>query len=130
MDNTFTKRQNTVKSSKFGAEFVALRIVIELIISMRYKLQMIGIPIDGAANVFCDNDSVYKNESFAEYRLKKKHKSICFHRTRECMDSNIIIVHKFDTEDNLADLLTKSLPSWKRIKLRSRIIYSDNTSIL
>ena len=30
------------------------------------------------------------------------------------MDSGIIIVHKVDTNDDLADLSTKSLPGWKR----------------
>jgi hypothetical protein len=32
-----------------------MRIAIEIIEAMRYKLRMFGIPIDGPANVFCDN---------------------------------------------------------------------------
>jgi hypothetical protein len=121
----YSKRQNTVESSTFGSEFVALRIASELIISLRYKLRMFGIPITGPANVFCDNESVYKNASFAESTLKKKHNSICFHRVRECVASGIMVVHKVDTHFNLSDILTKSLPANQRIELRKKIMFSE-----
>jgi hypothetical protein len=65
----FSKRQNTVESSTYSSEFVALRIAAEKIIALRYKLRMFGIPIDGPANVFCDNEAVYKNASFAEFTI-------------------------------------------------------------
>ena len=44
----------------------------DLIFSLRYKLRMIGVPIEGPANILCDNESVYRNASFAESQLKKK----------------------------------------------------------
>ena len=119
----YSKRQNTVESSTFGSEFVALRIASELIISLRYKLRMFGIPIISPANVFCDNEAVYKNASFAESRLGKKHNSICFHRVRECVASGIMVVHKVDTKFNLSDILTKSLPAITRVALRRQIMF-------
>ena len=67
------EKQSTVESSTFGAEFFALHIATELIISLRYKLRMFGIPIDGPSSVFCDNESVYKNDAFSDSILKKKH---------------------------------------------------------
>jgi len=48
----FSKRQNTVESSTFGSEFITLKISIELIKSLRYKLHMFGIPIDSSTIVF------------------------------------------------------------------------------
>ena len=123
----YSKRQNTVESSTFGSEFVALRIASDLIISLRYKLRMFGIPIDGPTNVFCDNEAVYKNASFAESQLKKKHQSICFHRVRECVASGILIPHKVASEFNLADLLTKALSAARRVALRSRIMFTEGT---
>ena len=124
----YSKRQNTVESSTFGSEFVALRIASELIISLRYKLRMFGIPILGSANVFCDNESVYRNASFAESTLKKKHNLICFHQVRECVASGIMVVHKVDTHFNLSDILTKSLPSSQRIELRKKIMFCEEES--
>ena len=52
----YYKRQNTVESSTFGAESLALKIATDLIASLIYKLRMIGVTIGGATNVFCDNE--------------------------------------------------------------------------
>ena len=56
-----SKRQNTIEASTFGSEMVALRAMVELILGLRYKLRMFGIPIDGPCNVFCDNEAVTKS---------------------------------------------------------------------
>ena len=45
------------------------------------------------------------------------------------MAADIIIVQNVDNNDTIADLLTKSLPGWKLVQLRSRIMYSYNPSI-
>ena len=44
-----SKRQNTVETSTFGSEFVALQTARDMIISMRYKLRMFGVPLNGPA---------------------------------------------------------------------------------
>ena len=85
--------------------------------------------MEGEVNLFCDNEFVYKIVSFSESQLKKKYQYICFNRARECMAANTIIVHKFDTNNNLAGMLTKSLPGWKRVNLRICIVYTYNTNI-
>jgi len=84
---------------------------------------MFGIPVLGHASVFCDNEAVYNNATFAESCLKKKHNSVCFHRVRECVAAGIMAVHKVDTKFNLADMLTKSLPGPLRKIMRSRIMF-------
>ena len=47
--------QNTVDSSSFGSKSIALRIATETIEILEYKLCMFRVPIDGPADVFCDN---------------------------------------------------------------------------
>ena len=37
---------------------------------------MFGMPIDGTANVFCDNNGVVKNTTIPESMLVKKHNAI------------------------------------------------------
>jgi hypothetical protein len=59
----FSKRQNTVETSTFGSEFIALKIATEMTEGLRYKLRMMGIPIEGSTNVFCDNNSVVQNST-------------------------------------------------------------------
>ena len=110
----YSKRQNTVEAASFGSEFVALRICKELIVALRYKLRMFGVPISGPCNVFCDNRGVVKNASIPESVLMKKHNAINYHAVREAAAAGILRVGKEDRATNLADLLTKLLTGKKR----------------
>ena len=110
----WSKRQNTVETSTFGSEYVALRIATEQIIALRYKLSMMGIKVEDPANVFCDNEAVAKNSATPESVLSKKHNAICFHKVRECCAAGIIRVGWIDGKSNPADLFTKVLPAIKR----------------
>ncbi len=119
----YSKRQNTVETSTFGSEFVAMRIAVELVESLRYKLRMFGVPIEGPTNVFCDNEAVTKNATFPVSTLKKKHNAIAYHRTREAVAAGTIRVTKEDGKTNLADVLTKPLPQVTRDFLCDRFMY-------
>lgn len=44
----FSKCQSTVESSSFGLKFIALRIASEMIESLRYKLRIIVVHIEGS----------------------------------------------------------------------------------
>jgi hypothetical protein len=112
-----SKRQNTVEASTFGSEFQAMKNAIELIESLRYKLRMFGVPIEGPTNVFCDNEAVYKNTSLPESTLKKKHHSIAYHRCRKAVAAQTMRVAKEGTKTNLSDLFTKVLPQSRREEL-------------
>jgi hypothetical protein len=119
----YSKRQNTVETSTFGSEFVAMKIAKEMIVALRYKLRMFGIPIEGPANVLCDNQGVVKNTSIPESVLNRKHISIAYHSVREAAAAGILRVGKEDTETNLADLFTKQLPQSRRNQLLACIVY-------
>jgi len=120
----YSKRQNTVESSTFGSEHVAKKTGAELIKSMRYKLRMLGVPMDGPANVFCDNEAVFKNSSIPESVLKKKHLSICYHLVREAVAAGILRVAKEDGTTNLSDVLTKIMTGPKKRQLLGYFMYS------
>jgi hypothetical protein len=60
----------------------------EFIVAMHYKLRMFGVPIEGPANVFCDNRGVVKNTSMPESTLTKKHNAINYHAVREAAGSS------------------------------------------
>jgi hypothetical protein len=113
----YSKRQNTVESSTFGSELVAMRIARDLITAMRIKLKCFGVPIDGPANVFGDNEAVYKNTSNPDSTLSKKHNAINYHICREAVAAGIMRVGKEDTHSNIADAFTKLLPYSKKMEL-------------
>ena len=75
----YSKRQNTVESSTFSSEFIALKTCMESVVSLRYKLRMFGIPFEGPTQVMCDNQGVVDNTSKIESKLNKKHNAIAYH---------------------------------------------------
>jgi hypothetical protein len=119
----FSKRQNSVETSTFGSEFVALKTATEMIQGLRYKLRMMGIPIDGAARVLCDNMSVVYNTTAPESMLKKKSNAIAYHFVRECVAAKVIKIAYEPTDTNLADVLTKVQPAPKRQELIRQILW-------
>ena len=49
-----------------------MRVAVEMVRAFCYKLRMFGVPINGPASVFCDNEAVYKNTVIPESQLSKK----------------------------------------------------------
>ena len=84
---------------------------------------MFGIPVDGPASVFCDNEAVYKNTSIPASQLNKKVHSIAYHMCREAVASGIIQIAKEGTKTNLADIFTKILSNIRREELLDRFTY-------
>ena len=106
----YSKKQNTVESSTFSSEFIAMKTCMEQIVSLRFKLRMFGILVDGPTDVLCDNLSVVNNSSKIESKLDKKHSSIAYHAVRWSVAANILRIGWIDGKENLADAMTKSLP--------------------
>jgi hypothetical protein len=105
----FSKRQKTVETSSYGSELVAARNAVDLIIELRYKLRMLGVPIDGPTLMLGDNMSVVINTTLPSSQLKKKHNAIAYHRVRESVAGKIVRFAHIPSKVNLADCLTKPL---------------------
>ena len=56
---------------------MAMKYATEYVRGLRFKLQMIGIPLDGFTYVYGDNQSILDNTTAPNYQLKKKSNSIC-----------------------------------------------------
>jgi hypothetical protein len=103
----YSKKQNSVETSTFGLEFIALKTGVEIVKGLRYKLRMMGIPFDGHAHVRVDNMSVVKNTSVPESTLKKKPNAIAYHFVHEAVALDIIRIAYELSGSNKADILTK-----------------------
>ena len=113
----YSKRQNTVETSAFSSEFIAMRHCLEDIEHLRFKLRMFGIPLDEQrpqTHIFCDNESLVKNASNVESTLNKKHSSIAYHFTRWNVAAGVCLIGWIATGENLADAMTKRLPELTR----------------
>ena len=119
----YSKRQNTIESSTFGSEFVALKIAAEMNDALRYKLRMFGVEVDGPTNVFCDNQSVVTNVTNPESTLTKKHNAIAYHKVRECVAAQAMRVLHEKGKENCSDVLTKFLSREAHYNCCSSILF-------
>lgn len=118
-----SKRQPTIETSVFGAEFVALKHGLETCRGLRYKLRMMGVPLDTPNYVYGDNQSVVTNSSKPESQLRKKSNSICYHFARESVAMMESMITHISTHNNWADLLTKVCTGLKRKRLVRGVLY-------
>ena len=103
----YCKRQNTVETSSYGSELVAMRIALEALLEIRYKLRMMGIKFEKTSTILCDNQAVVINTQFPTSSLKKKHNAVAFHKIREAIAAGIIRTTHIGSEHNVSDILTK-----------------------
>ena len=101
------ERQATVESAGFGAEFVAMKQVMEVSQGWRYKLRMMGVPMEGPTHMYGDNMSTIHNTQCPESQLKKRSNRICYHAVREAVAMGELLTGHVKTDENPADLLTK-----------------------
>jgi hypothetical protein len=106
-----SKKQTSIETSSFGAEFTAMKQCVEYLHGLRYKLRMMGIPCEGPAFVYGDNQSVLANTSIPDSTLKKKSQSIAYHLVREGCARDEWRTAYISTHLNPADLLSKQLSS-------------------
>lgn len=79
--------------------------------ALRYKLRMMGVPILGETNCFCDNQSVVTNSIVPQSTLAKKHNSVAYHKVRESVAMGAVRIAHEKGKFNLSDCLTKFLPA-------------------
>ena len=118
-----SKRQPTIETSVFGAEFVAMKHGIETLRGLRYKLRMMGVPLTGPTYIYGDNKSQVTNSSRPESTLKKKCNSVCYHAIRESVAMGESLICHLRTQFNLSDFLTKVTNGIKRRRLVGNVLY-------
>ena len=125
-----SRRQPTIETSVFGAEFVAMKHGIETLRGLRYKLRMMGVPLTGPSFIYGDNKSQVANSSRPESTLKKKCNSICYHAICESVAMGESFIAHIRTQFNLADFLTKVTNGATHRRLVGNVffdIYNDKT---
>ena len=103
----YSKRQATVETATFGAEFVACRIAVDQIIDLRNTLRYLGVEVKQAAYMFGYNQSVVTNSILPQSALNKRHNILAYHRVREAVAAGIVNFNWIDRKLVPADLLTK-----------------------
>ena len=84
---------------------------------------MLGIPIDGPANGFVDNQAVVINSTVPESTLKKRCNFIAYHSVHELMAPGVVRLTYELGRDNIADIPTKGVDGTTHDRLVPRILH-------
>jgi hypothetical protein len=103
----FSKRQDTVESATYGSAFVAARIATEQIIDLRITLRYLGIPLEGPAYMFGDNQSLVTSGTIPHSKLNKQHNALSYHRVREAIVAQVLQFCPIAGVKNPSDILSK-----------------------
>ena len=106
-----SKRQGTIESSSYSADFCAGRVACEEAIAIRYMLRSLGVPVLGPTKLCGDNLVMIMSSTNPDSELNKKHVAILFHKLHECAAAGIVNLIKVCTTVNISDILTKGTPA-------------------
>ena len=108
------KNVPSIEITNFESEFIAVKRASECVRGLRYKLGIFGIPADGTAFSFGDNQLVLCNIPMLVSTLKKKAQNIANPFMREGCASDECRTNYVHTSLNFSDLMTDSLSGEKR----------------
>jgi hypothetical protein len=103
-----SQKQTTVATSSTHAETRALYSLVVEIIYVVFLTEELGIDLQLPVVVFEDNSAVIDITADISARTKRcRHFLMLINYIRESVDKGLIEIRKVDTNDNLADILTK-----------------------
>ena len=80
-----------------------MKVGIEKLRGLRYKLHMMGIVISGPTYIYGDNMSVIHNTQRPESTPRKKSNAICYHAVRELVAMGEYLMGHIKTTENPSD---------------------------
>lgn len=104
--------QHVVSLSTTEAEFMAVTEAIKEAIWMKAMALHLGGK-QSTSMVFCDSQSGIHLAKNQVYHERTKHIDVRLHFVREVIAKGEVCLEKIGTEDNPADMMTKSLPGKK-----------------
>lgn len=114
-----SRKQNSVAKSSTAAEYVALSEATSEILLIREILKTFGINLNNPVQVYEDNSGAVAISKYGNYTKNAKHIEIQYHFVHENCVAKIIDVIKINTDQNVADILTKALGTQKFLELRN-----------
>ena len=103
-----------IETSMFGAEFLAMKTVIETLRGLGYKQRIMGVTISDPPYISGDNMPVMHNNQRPESVLQKNSNYIFYHAFRESVAMDKYLTGNIGANKNCAVLATEVLYGGKR----------------
>jgi len=104
-----TRKQGSVTKSSTATEYVALSEAISEIKVIKNLLDDFKIKIDKPIKIYEDNSGAIAISKFGNLTKNSKYIEVHYHFVNECYENKEIDIVKVDSENNIADILTKAL---------------------
>jgi hypothetical protein len=121
------KKQLTVSRSSTEAEYRALASASAELCWLRTLLKDLGLYLHDPPILWCDNISALAIASNPVFHARTKHIEVDFHFIRERVLRKDLQVKFVSTNDQLADIFTKGLPSSRFRDLQSKLLVPVDT---
>ncbi|PKU82947.1 Retrovirus-related Pol polyprotein from transposon TNT 1-94 [Dendrobium catenatum] len=115
------QKQKTMAWSSTEVEYCTLVAASSKLIWLHWLLQDLSIPIKSPTLLFFDNTSTISIANNPILRASNKHIEIDLHFIRDHIASKTFTIYHISTTDQLADILTKSLPKSPFHHLRDKL---------
>lgn len=116
-----TKRQVSVAASSTEAEYMALFEAVREALWLKSLAKSISIEISEPIIIYEDNNGCISIANNPTDHKRTKHIDIKYHFSREQIEKNIIKLNYIPTGEQIADVLTKSLPASRFLEFRSEM---------
>lgn len=104
-----SKKQETISLSSAEAEYRALRKVVGELVWLKKIFEELTVPIPTPFDVYCDSQlslHINRNPVFHE---RTKHIEVDSYFMRNLLQADLISLHHVGSDNQLADILTKTL---------------------
>ena len=122
-----SRKQKSVALSSSEAEYMAVsQASYEVIWLHKMLVGLFGQRLRPIV-IYCDNQSCIKLTENPVFHDRSKHIEIRYHFIRDCVQRGVVKLEYISTEEQVADILTKSLPRGKHVFFRDKMGVVKNT---
>ncbi|KAJ0532239.1 putative RNA-directed DNA polymerase [Helianthus annuus] len=115
------RKQKTVSRSSTESEYKAIADTVAELTWIEALLHELCFPITTTPTLWCDNLGATYLSANPVFHARTKHVEIDFHFVREKVAQRKLGVRFISTQDQIADIFTKALPSQRFLLLRSKL---------
>ena len=114
-----SKLQKCVALSTTEAEYIVVTEACKELLWLKKFLEELNLKQENYT-LYCDSQSAIHLSKNSTFHSRSKHIDVRYHWIRDVLDKRLMHLDKVHTDDNGADMLTKSLPRKKLELCRSK----------